>query len=86
MELLATGFMMERENQFHLQSKSCICQKLSPSDPHEIYNLYEQRQDIVQRLVRYLDEYKEAGRSRVEPSWRGVRNRRSFDSPAARSG
>jgi arylsulfatase A len=33
-------------------------------DPQEIYNLYEQRPDIVERLTKYLDGYKESGHTR----------------------
>jgi arylsulfatase A-like enzyme len=33
-------------------------------DPHEIYNLYEQRPDIVERLTKYLDGNKESGHTR----------------------
>jgi arylsulfatase A len=33
-------------------------------DPHELYNLYEQRPEIVERLTRYLEEYQASGRSR----------------------
>jgi arylsulfatase A-like enzyme len=33
-------------------------------DPHEIYNLYAARPDIVARLTKLLDEYKEQGHTR----------------------
>jgi hypothetical protein len=33
-------------------------------DPHELYNLYEQHPEIVERLTKYLDEYKASGHTR----------------------
>jgi len=33
-------------------------------DPHEIYNLWAQRPDIVARLTKLLEQYKESGHTR----------------------
>jgi arylsulfatase A-like enzyme len=41
-------------------------------DPHEPYNLWAQRPEIVQRLTKLLDQYKECGHTRYR-SRRGLR-------------